>query len=72
MAIAHEKAKAFAKWSVWVEKLKWPKKTGAKRLYKKTRVVLFKKPLEKKSNIREMRRFWKSTILERLQPMQRL
>ena len=47
------------------QKLKWPK-TFLKRLYKKTRVVLCKKPLEKTPNIREMRRFWKLAILERL------
>ena len=47
------------------QKWKWPK-TCAKRLYKKTRVVLCKKPLEETPNIREMRRFWKSAILQRL------
>ena len=52
------------------QKLKWPK-TCAKRLYKKTRVVLCKKPLEKTPNIRE-RRFWKSAILQRLLPTERL
>ena len=45
------------------QKLKWPI-TCAKRLYKKTRVVLCKKPLKKTPNIREMRRFWKSAILQ--------
>ena len=126
-AIAHAKAIAFAKWSVWVknkngqkhaqngctrglelfcaksrcekhqifekwddfenwpsckgyskckgcslfkmvslgQKLKCPK-TCKKNTYKHTRVVLWKKPLQKTPNIREMRRFWKSAILQRV------
>ena len=47
------------------QKLKWPK-TCEKRFYKHVRVVLCEKPPEKTPNIREMRRFWKSAILQRL------
>ena len=126
-AIAHAKAIAFAKWSVWVKNLKCQKhaknnstrtlelfcakngskkhqifekwddfenrpfckgynpfkgyslskmvslgqklkmpKTCEKRFYKNIRVVLCKKRLKKTPNIREMRRFWKSAILQRL------
>ena len=56
-AIAHAKAKPLQN-RQFGSKIKMAKKTCAKRLYKKTRVVLCKKPLKKKkSNIREMRRF---------------
>ena len=41
-------------------------RTCEKRMYKHTRVVLCKKPLEKTPNIREVRRFWKSAMLHRL------
>ena len=51
------------------EKFKWPK-TSEKRFYKDVRVVLCKKPLEKTPNIREMRPFLKSAILERLLTLQ--
>ena len=51
------------------QKLKMPK-TCEKRFYKNIRVVLCKKPLEKTPNIREMRWFWKSAILQRLYIMQ--
>ena len=47
------------------QKFKWPK-TCEKRFYKHVRVVLCKKPLEKTPNIREMRPFWKSAILQSL------
>ena len=47
------------------QKLKWPKMCK-KRFYKHVRVVLCKKPLEKTPNIREMRPFWNSAILQRL------
>ena len=47
------------------QKFKWPKKCE-KRFYKHVRVVLRKKPLEKTPNIREMRPFWKSAILQRV------
>ena len=47
------------------QKFKWPK-TFEKRFYKQVRVVLCKKPLQKTPNIREMRPFWKSPILQRL------
>ena len=50
------KAIDFAKWSVWVKKLKW-KKTCEKRFYEHIRVVLCKKPLIKTPNIRQMRAF---------------
>ena len=46
------------------QKLNMPK-TGEKRFYNHTTVVLCKKPLLKTANIREMRRFWKSAILQR-------
>ena len=51
------------------QKLKWPK-TCEQRFYKHVRVVLCKKPLEKKPYIREMRPFWKSAILQRLLTLQ--
>ena len=38
--------------------------------YKSFRVVLCKKPLQKTKNTRENRPFWKSAIMQRLQPMQ--
>ena len=41
-------------------------KTCENRFYKHIRVDLSKKPLDKKTNIREMRRFSKSAILQRL------
>ena len=47
------------------KKLKMPK-TCEKRFYENIRVVLCKEPLQKTSNIWEMTRFWKSTILQRL------
>ena len=47
------------------QKLKMPK-TCEKRFYKNIGVVLCKKPLQKTPNIREMRPFWKSAILQRL------
>ena len=126
-AIAHGKAIAFAKWSVWVKTLKCQKhsknhftrtlevfcaknrseknkkiekwenfenrplckgyspcksyslckmvslgqklkmsKTCEKPFWKNIGFVLRKKPLEKTPNIREMRQFWKSAILQRL------
>ena len=51
------------------QKFKWPK-TWKKRFCKHVRVVLCKKPLEKTPIIREMRPFWKSAILQRLQTLQ--
>ena len=45
-------------------------KTCQNPFYKSFRVVLCKNPLEKSPNIREMRPFWKSTIMQRLKPMQ--
>ena len=47
------------------QKFKWPE-TCEKWLCKHVRVVLCKKPLEETPNIREMRPFWKSAILQRL------
>ena len=47
------------------ESFKW-QKTREKRFYKDARFVLCKKPLEKPPNIREMRPFWNSAILQRL------
>ena len=51
-AIAHAKAIAFAKWSVWVKKLKIPN-TCKKPFYKNIWVVVCKKPFEK--NIKYLR-----------------
>ena len=51
------------------QKLKF-QKTCQTPFYKSFRVVLCKKPLRKTPNIREMRAFWKSVIMQRLQPMQ--
>ena len=51
------------------QKLKWPK-TCEKQFYKHVGVVLCNEPLEKTPNIREMRRFWKSAILQRLYTLQ--
>ena len=47
------------------QKLKF-RKTCEKRFFNHIRVVLCKKPLEKTPNIPEMRRFWKSAIVQRL------
>ena len=47
-------------------KIKMKKKTCHNKLHKSFRVDLCKKPLEKKTNIREMRAFWKSAIMQRL------
>ena len=47
------------------QKLKF-QKTCQNPFYKSFRVVLCKKPLEKTRNIREMRPFWKSAIMQRL------
>ena len=46
------------------------RKTCGKPFYQTIRAVLWKKPLEKTSNIRRMRRFWKSAILQRLWHLQ--
>ena len=51
------------------ENFKWPK-TREKRFYRDARFVLCKKPREKTPNIREMRPFWKSAILQRLKSLQ--
>ena len=47
------------------QKLKFQKRCQ-NPFYKSFRVVLCKKPLEKTINIREMRPFWKSAIMQRL------
>ena len=47
------------------QKLKF-QKTCQNPFYKSFRVVLWKKPLQKTRNIREMRAFWKSAIMQRL------
>ena len=47
------------------QKLKMPK-ACEKPLNNNITVVLYKKPLEKTPNIREMRRFWNPAILQRL------
>ena len=51
------------------QKLKF-KKTCQNSFYKWFQVVLCKKPFQKTGNIREMRPFWKSAIMQRLYPMQ--
>ena len=58
------KAIDFAKWLVWVNNSK--RQTCEKRFYKHVRVVLCRKPRQKTPNIRKMRQFGKSAILERL------
>ena len=64
-AIAHESAIAFAKLVILGQNLKM-QKTWEKRFYKKIIVSLCKKLLQKAPNIREMRPFSKSAILQRL------
>ena len=54
-AIAHARAVALTKWSVWVKNYKCQKKCE-KPFCKYIRVVLCKKMFEKTPNIREMRR----------------
>ena len=54
-----------AKIALAIQKFKI-QKTCEKRFFNHIRVVLCKKPLEKTPNIREMRRFWKSAIVQRL------
>ena len=51
------------------QKLKFTK-TCEKRFFNHIRVVLCKKQLEKTPNIREIRRFWKSAIVQRLWRLQ--
>ena len=51
------------------QKFKWQKRCE-KIIYKHVRIVLCKKPLEKKPYIREMRPFWKSAILQKLLTLQ--
>ena len=46
------------------------RKTSEKRLFNHIRVVLCKKPLEKTPNILQMRRLWKSAIVQGLYPWQ--
>ena len=45
-------------------------KTCEKRFFKNVTEFLCKKTLEETPNIREMRQFWKSAILQRLNPFQ--
>ena len=61
----HAKAIAHAKSSFWEKKLKL-QKTCQNPFYKSFTVVLCKKPLEKRSNIREMRPFSKSATMQNL------
>ena len=51
------------------QKLKF-QKTFQNPLYKWFRVVLCKKPLQKTPNIREIKAFWKSFVIQSLKPMQ--
>ena len=51
------------------QKLKF-QKTCQNPFYKSFRVILCKKTAHKTPNIREMRGFWKSAIMQRLKPMQ--
>ena len=53
------------------QKVKMPK-TCEKPFYKNIKVVVCKTPLAKTPNIRQMRQVWKSAILQRLEPLQRL
>ena len=54
-----------AKLIIFNQKLKM-QKTREKRFYNNIVVGLCKKPLQKTPNIREMRAFWKSAIMQRL------
>ena len=67
-AIDYAKAIAFAKWSLW---LKIKTTENCEKRFNNTTIVWFKITLEKTSNIREMRPFKKSAILQRLKPRQR-
>ena len=60
----HAKAIAFSKSSLSRQKLKF-QKTCQNPFCKSFTVVLCKKPIEKTLNIRKMREFWKSAILQR-------
>ena len=53
------------------QKLKF-RKTCQNPFYKSFTVVLCKKLLQKTSSIREIRPFWKSAIMRRIEPMQKL
>ena len=59
--------KRYSPWKILTlaQKLKL-QKTSQNPFYKSFRVVLYKKPLQKTPNIREMRPFWKSAIMQRL------
>ena len=61
----HTQAIAHAKSSLWLKNLKF-QKTCQNPFYKSFTVVLCKKPLQKTANIREMRAFLKSAIMQRL------
>ena len=60
-------SKGYSPWKILTlgQKIKF-QKTCQNPFYKSFRVVLCKKPLEKTLNIREMRPFWKSAIMQRL------
>ena len=61
----HAKAMTPAKMVSLVQKLKF-QKTCQNPFYKSVTVVLCKKPVEESPNIREMRSFLKSAIMQRL------
>ena len=71
LKIGHRACKrySFSKILTLGQKLKF-QKTCQNSFYKSFRVVLCKKPLQKTLNIREMRPFLKSAIMQRLQPLQ--
>ena len=62
--IGHRACKGYSPCKILIlaQKLKF-QKTCQNRFYKSFGVVLCKKPLQKKLNIREMRAFWKSAIM---------
>ena len=66
-ALAHAKAKAFADLVIVGQKLKM-QKPWEKQFFNNIVTVLYKKPLRKTPNIREMRPFSKSPILKGLSP----
>ena len=71
LKIGHHACKGYnpCKILTLAQKLKF-QKTCQNPFYKSFTVILCKKQLQKTPNIREMRAFWKSAIMQRLYPMQ--
>ena len=70
LKISHPaKAIANAKSYLWLKKWKF-QKTCQTPFSKYFKVALSKKPLQKTPNIRQMKTFWKSAIMQRLYPFQ--